>query len=59
MRNGISKLRIYFSAQNPLTISSYDGYDPEVGGGNVAQRGLDLSRFPLTSLYSLGFNISF
>ncbi|APU11072.1 hypothetical protein A5M85_12505 [Cellulophaga lytica] len=59
MKNGISKLRIYFSAQNPLTITGYDGYDPEVGGGNVAQRGLDLSRFPLTSLYSLGINISF
>ncbi|WP_077402855.1 SusC/RagA family TonB-linked outer membrane protein [Cellulophaga omnivescoria] len=59
MKNGISKLRLYFSAQNPLTITGYDGYDPEVGGGNVAQRGLDLSRFPLTSLYSLGINISF
>ncbi|WPR71408.1 TonB-dependent receptor [Flavobacterium sp. NG2] len=56
---GINKLRLYLSAQNPLTITGYDGYDPEIGGNNIAQRGLDLSRYPLTSLYSFGVNVSF
>ncbi|MBT2159677.1 SusC/RagA family TonB-linked outer membrane protein [Zobellia barbeyronii] len=56
---GMNKLRLFVSAQNPLTLTGYDGYDPEVGGGNIAQRGLDLSKFPLTQLYSLGVNISF
>lgn len=56
---GISKLRFYLSGQNPLTFTKYSGFDPEIGGNNVAQRGLDLSRFPLTSLYSLGINVTF
>lgn len=56
---GITKLRLYLSAQNPLTFTKYSGYDPEIGGSNVAQRGLDLARYPLTSLYSLGVNVSF
>ncbi|WP_366184342.1 TonB-dependent receptor [Flavobacterium ovatum] len=56
---GISKLRFYVSGQNPLTFTKYSGFDPEIGGNNVAQRGLDLSRFPLTSLYSLGVNVTF
>lgn len=56
---GISKLRFYVSGQNPITFTKYTGFDPEIGGNNVAQRGLDLSRFPLTSLYSIGVNVTF
>ncbi len=55
---GMAKARLYLSAQNPITITGYDGYDPEVGG-NVTRRGIDLARFPLTSLYSIGFNLEF
>ncbi|TYA71730.1 SusC/RagA family TonB-linked outer membrane protein [Seonamhaeicola marinus] len=55
---GLSRARLYFSAQNPITITGYDGYDPEVGG-NVARRGLDTARFPLSSLYSVGVNFEF
>ncbi|MBJ2173613.1 TonB-dependent receptor [Aureibaculum sp. A20] len=54
----ISKFRLFVSAQNPITITNYDGYDPEIGG-NVASRGLDVSRYPISSLYSLGVNIGF
>ena len=54
----ISSFRIYFSAQNPITITNYDGYDPEIGG-NVVRRGLDVSRYPIAALYSLGVNIGF
>ncbi|MCL7754610.1 TonB-dependent receptor [Polaribacter sp. Z022] len=55
---GASKFRLFFSAQNPITITGYDGFDPEIGG-NVTRRGIDSARFPLTSLYSLGFNLEF
>ncbi|NJB81651.1 SusC/RagA family TonB-linked outer membrane protein [Wenyingzhuangia aestuarii] len=55
---GLSSLRLFFTAQNPLTITKYTGYDPEVGG-NVARRGLDLSRYPLASLYTVGLNVKF
>lgn len=56
---GLNKFRVYVSAQNPLTITGYDGYDPEVGNNNVARRGLDVSRYPLASTYSLGLKLAF
>lgn len=56
---GLNSLRIFTTAQNPLTITGYDGYDPEVGGNNVARRGLDVSRYPLTSIYSFGVKVQF
>ncbi|WP_111708847.1 SusC/RagA family TonB-linked outer membrane protein [Lutibacter citreus] len=55
---GISKLRVFLTAQNPLTVSNYSGYDPEIGG-SVIRRGLDTSRYPLTALYTLGVNLKF
>lgn len=56
---GLSSLRLYLSAQNPLTITGYDGFDPEVGSNNVARRGIDNSRYPVAAIYSLGLNVSF
>ncbi|WP_366186270.1 TonB-dependent receptor [Flavobacterium ovatum] len=56
---GISNLRIFISAQNPLTITKYSGFDPEVGGNNVARRGVDASRYPLAALYTLGVKLKF
>ena len=58
-RIGLTKLRVYLSAQNPITITDYDGYDPEVGNNNFARRGLDQSRYPISSTYSLGVKLSF
>ncbi|MEN6363423.1 MAG: TonB-dependent receptor [Bacteroidales bacterium] len=55
---GLSKLRVYLTSQNPITITKYTGYDPEIGGG-VASRGLDKGNYPVTSLYSAGLNINF
>ena len=55
----VDKLRIYASTQNPITITGYEGYDPEVGGSNVARRGIDQSRYPISSTYSLGIKVSF
>lgn len=55
---GISKLRIYLSAQNPLTLTKYSGYNPEVGG-NVSSRGIDRANYPSTVTYTAGLNIAF
>ncbi|WP_282039060.1 SusC/RagA family TonB-linked outer membrane protein [Saccharicrinis aurantiacus] len=55
---GISKCRLYVTAQNPLTITGYTGYDPEVGG-NVRSKGLDKGNYPVTALYTVGFNLNF
>ncbi|RKR12139.1 TonB-linked SusC/RagA family outer membrane protein [Maribacter vaceletii] len=56
---GISKLRVYVTGQNPITITNYKGYDPEVGGSNVARRGLDVSRYPVSALYTFGVKLTF
>ncbi|MDW5288087.1 TonB-dependent receptor [Formosa sp. PL04] len=58
-KSGISKLRIYVNAQNPITITNYDGYDPEIGGESISRRGVDVSRYPLSSLYTLGLKFNF
>lgn len=55
---GLSSLRLFLTAQNPLTITKYSGYDPEVGG-SVQRRGLDYSRYPVAQLYTLGLNVKF
>ncbi|TPN86225.1 TonB-dependent receptor [Aquimarina algicola] len=55
----LSKLRLYLTAQNPLTFTGYDGYDPEIGGNSVENRGIDSSRYPISSTYSLGLQIAF
>ncbi|MDO7173169.1 SusC/RagA family TonB-linked outer membrane protein [Mariniflexile sp. AS56] len=56
---GVTNFRLFLSAQNALTFTKYSGYDPEIGGGNVARRGIDSSRYPIAALYSLGFKIDF
>jgi TonB-linked SusC/RagA family outer membrane protein len=56
---GLSKFRIFLTAQNLLTITDYTGYDPEVNGGNVVRRGLDVSRYPIAALYSAGIKVDF
>lgn len=48
-KSGLSKLRLYFSADNLFTITSFDGVDPESTGSN----------YPLTKSYSFGINASF
>ncbi len=55
---GITKLRMYLSAQNALTFTKYSGYDPEIGG-SILRRGVDRARYPLSALYTLGFNLKF
>ncbi|WP_282037881.1 SusC/RagA family TonB-linked outer membrane protein [Saccharicrinis aurantiacus] len=54
----LAKCRFFVTAQNPLTWTKYEGFDPEVGG-NVANRGLDKGNYPVTSLYSVGVNVNF
>lgn len=55
----ITKIRIYLSGQNLLTITDYTGYDPEVGGTGIADSGLDRGAYPFTKAFRLGAQISF
>lgn len=57
----LSKLRIFASAQNLLTITGYDGWDPEVNADyqstNINQ-GVDFYSAPQARVISFGVNIS-
>lgn len=58
---GINNLRIYANIQNLLTITGYDGYDPEIGASTQSTNvyGLDYGRYPSPTVYSFGLNVSF
>ena len=65
---GLSKFRIYVSAENLITITDYSGYDPEVGnfqydnaieGRNPLTQGLDDAIYPLARRIMFGLNLSF
>ena len=56
---GISKLRFYVNAQNPLTFFSYNGFSPEVPRGNPLSQGLETGVYPISRTYSAGINMSF
>lgn len=57
----IDNLRIYANLQNLFTITSYDGYDPEVGMSTASANvyGLDNGRYPSPTTYSIGLSIGF
>ncbi len=58
---GLANLRVYANIQNLLTISKYDGYDPEIGASTASSNvyGLDNGRYPSPTVYSFGLNVSF
>jgi hypothetical protein len=61
----LSKLRLYVSAQNILTFTDYEGYDPEVNyrsdGATDGNRnlGLDYGSYPNAKSYTVGLNVGF
>lgn len=54
----ISSVRFYVSAENLLTFTKYDGYDPEIGGG-VFSNGIDHGIYPQARTVLGGVNIIF
>lgn len=57
----IKSARLYFSAQNAFMLTNYHGMNPEVGnnGSNGLYQGVDISSYPVASIYTLGINIKF
>ena len=52
----IDRLRIYVAAENLLTFTKYDGFDPEIGDGDM---GVDKGIYPQARTITLGASISF
>ena len=57
----IENLRLYVNIQNLVTLTKYDGYDPEIGASTASMNvyGLDNGRYPSPTTYSFGLNIAF
>ncbi len=55
----ITKFRVYVAADNLVTITAYEGYDPEVGGSSLATRGLDQGKYPVSRQFRAGAQLSF
>ena len=57
----LNYIRVYFSAQNLLTLTDYLGYDPEVNAkpGNISTQGVDIGMIPQVSTYMFGVNVKF
>jgi TonB-linked SusC/RagA family outer membrane protein len=57
---GITKLRLYATANNFAIITKYTGYDPEVSvRSNPLTPGLDYSAYPKSKSFLFGINASF
>ena len=52
---GVSRLRVYVSSENLVTLTKYTGYDPEVGGGVF---GIDKGQYPQARSFIGGIQIS-
>ena len=58
-RISVQKLRVYVSADNLLTFTKYDGFDPEIASGGYTTIGIDRGIYPQARTISVGANISF
>ena len=55
----IQKFRVFVSAENLLTFTKYDGFDPEIASGDYFNIGVDKGNYPQSRTISVGANISF
>ena len=52
-------MSIYCYVNNPLTFTSYSGYDPEFSTYSALSIGMDTNRFPRSREYGLGITLNF
>ena len=55
----VQRLRVYVSADNLFTFTSYDGFDPEIASGGYTTIGIDRGIYPQSRTVSIGANITF
>lgn len=58
-RFGVQFFRFYIAANNLVTITKYQGFDPDVGSGNPLGAGVDNGIYPQARTIMAGFNIKF
>jgi TonB-linked SusC/RagA family outer membrane protein len=68
-KSAIKQMRIYVAASNLLTITKYNGFDPEIGYGSYYDSsgklqdayasGIDVGFYPSARTYLIGVNVKF
>lgn len=58
-RISTESIRVYLSAQNPFTTFSYNGFSPEIPGGDPSTAGMDYGVYPLSRTTSIGLTLKF
>jgi TonB-linked SusC/RagA family outer membrane protein len=53
---GFQQLRVYLSSNNLATITKYNGFDPEIGGGSY---GIDRGVYPQARSFMAGLSLTF
>ena len=57
---GMSNLRVFASAQNPIISKKFSGFTPELpGGNNGLSAGIELGIYPVSTTYMFGVNVTF
>lgn len=55
----VEKLRVYVQAANVFTITKYSGLDPEIGGSDITDFGVDEGAYPNQRQFLIGINLGF
>jgi TonB-dependent starch-binding outer membrane protein SusC len=55
----INSARVYVSSLNTLTITGYQGIDPEVNQSGLSPGNDNRDKYPTTRTFTLGININF
>jgi TonB-linked SusC/RagA family outer membrane protein len=55
----LRRASVYLRGTNLFTLTKYTGYTPEILSSNVLSSGIDLGVYPVTTIYSIGINLSF
>jgi len=56
---GVEKLRIYGGGKNLFTLTKYSGFNPEIGGNDILNSGVDIGLYPVTRMFYFGANLVF
>ncbi len=58
-KNIINRIRLYVAAENLLTFTGYDGFDPEIASDGYTSIGVDKGIYPQSRTITFGANITF
>lgn len=58
-RISVDNAMVYVSGQNLFTVTNYSGYDPDLTGVGILERGLDSGNWPSPRIVSFGVQFGF